>query len=108
MVYDTLLEYSSSTWAIDAYNDVFLCGENPEVQKYEILPTVGSILVGKNGRGIRVGRTVCTWQEYQENYKEFIRDGSGGKMGNIDYRPKEINGKYDINNHNPNSIVRRI
>ena len=97
--YDTLLEYSSSTWAIDAYNDVFLCGEEPEVQKYEILPTIGSILVGKNGRGIRIGRTVCTWQEYQENYKEFIRE---------DYRPKEINGEYDINNHNPKSIVRRI
>ena len=97
--YDTLLEYSSSTWAIDAYNDVFLCGEEPEVQKYEILPTVGSILIGKNGRGIRIGRTVCTWQEYQENYKEFIRE---------DYRPKEINGEYDINNHNPKSIVRRI
>ena len=78
---------------------MFLCGEEPEVQKYEILPTVGSILIGKNGRGIRIGRTVCTWQEYQENYKEFIKE---------DYRPNEINGEYDINKHNPNSIVRRI
>lgn len=117
--YDSMLEYCSSTWAVDAYNDIFCYGETPIEDLFRIAPVVGSVLVG----GILVGETICNWKQYQQKYKRFIRDGSGTRewiespnrpdlkvnMGNINYRPNETaNGEFDENNINERSIVTKL
>lgn len=116
--YDSMLEYCSDTWAVDAYNDIFAYGQVPEEDLFIIKPVVGSVLVG----GMPVGGITCTWSQYQNLYKYLIRDGSGVRswsespnkqktvdMGEINYRPNETaSGDYDENNINSKSIVTKI
>ena len=97
--YDVLLEYASDTWAIDAYNDVFIVGEDPGIERFEMVPVVGSIQMVNGTTNIPIGRTICTWDEYKQKYEQYIRK---------EYRPPEINGNYDENGYNPKSILQKI
>ena len=94
-----LLEYASDTWAIDAYNDVFIVGEDPGIERFEMVPVVGSIQMVNGATNIPIGRTICTWDEYKQKYEQYIRK---------EYRPPEINGNYDENGYNPKSILQKI
>ena len=82
--YDTLLEYSSDTWSLDLYDDIYSI--SPPGEYLAIDAIVGTFIAGK----LKVGRTIILESSY-DLYDEYILE----------------NYKYK-NGTNPNSIVHKI
>ena len=83
-IYDTLLEYSSDTWSLDLYDDIYSI--SPPGEYLAIDAIVGTFIAGK----LKVGRTIILESSY-DLYDEYILE---------DYKYK--------NGTNPNSIVHKI
>ena len=83
-IYDTLLEYSSDTWSLDLYDDIYSI--SPPGEYLAIDAIAGTFIAGK----LKVGRTIILESSYYL-YDDYILDAY----------------KYN-NGTNPNSIVHKI
>ena len=83
-IYGTLLEYSSDTWSLDLYDDIYSI--SPPGEYLVINAIVGTFIAGK----LKVGRTIILESSYYL-YDDYILDAY----------------KYN-NGTNPNSIVHKI